>query len=746
MSSNTSTQSRSGAGLLRVLSDEALRPPASRIADRELRPVPFTPESGRPDEADGAPLTKFGGRFRDVFAQAQGVAPEEVDLGIIRLLEALNADTARNLAGLSASFTKRTEHGVIRQVRLVVNTPMLLPWLSNGRALRKMGRELYGSAKVITRAVDHPGPLKLPTMHTEDADSVLALVAAQRNILKLDSMASADKFPIKRGRIDSIAQFGVLSPPDVVATQLISPDGSAWVAEVAEGAQRLFSSLLGLDIIAARNVSRVATEAWFVDGLRRIRDLGPADLVRLETSLRYPGSAAAAYIPGPNVGRWISDFAENDPMAVAFQLMRTMEVNFVIGIEPDQIVMRDETQPVSATLQELVRSYHVFGKSKDPWDKDEVDGLVAIGAIDDLREAGLISEGERAHWLGETSLPWNGEYETEEGGPGNRLVSVARLMAALTVDGDFLSSDASSTSVIKNIVNRNLSENAVHVHPDQRARVAAAQAISPLELAATGMETTVQPALHATFRAGWFWNQRDTAAGDCWPSLLSLPLNELEARAQAEREANVSAPDEAGPAQRALAALGGIALMVNPGLLAEDDSLSRTGRGAGGQRTKVKASDPNVILARMVQFERGIHQLHDAVAALTAGSEPTIPLDRETREPLTDLWLRGIWLEGGGADTPSSPKDIFWNRVHELIFQLKLNYEESEALKEVTMGQLLGLEKGDDEDPAMWTDLQYELLGIPEEAADQVLPLLQKLSEFFTTGKAYARAASRAQR
>ncbi|WP_449407123.1 hypothetical protein [Microbacterium maritypicum] len=746
MSSNTNSPARPGAGLLRVLADDDLRPPASRIADRELRPVPFTPESGREDEADGAPLTKFGGRFREVFAEAQGIAQEEVDLGIVRLLEALNADTERNLAGLAAPLTKRTEHGIIRQVRLVVNTPMLLPWLSNGRALRKMGRELDGSAKVITRAVDHPGGLKLPAMHTEGPDSVLALVAAQRSILKLDSMASAEKSPVKRGRIDSIAQFGVLSPPDVVATQLISADGSAWVAEVAEGAQRLFSSLLGLDTIAARSVSRVATEAWFTEGARRIRDLGPADLVRLETSLRFPGSAAAGFIPGPNIGRWVEQVAESDPAAVAFQLMRTMEVNFVIGIEPDQAVMRGETQPVSATLQELVRSYHVFGKSKDPWEKEEVDGLVAIGAIDDLREADLITEGERSHWLGETSLPWNGEYEIEDGAPGNRLLSVTRLMAALTVDGDFLSAGATSGTVIKDIVNRHLAENAVWVHPDQRARVASAQAISPLELAASGAETTVQSALHATFRSAWFWNQRHTAVGECWPTLLSLPLNELEARAQAEREARASAPDDNGPAQLALAALGGVALMVNPGLLATDDSLSRTGRGAGGRRSSVKASDPNVILSRMVQSERGIRQLHDAVAALTAGSEPTLPLDRETREPLTDLWLRGLWLEPGAPEAPSSPKDVFLSRIAKLVFDLKLSYAESETLKEVTMGDLLGLERDDDGDPALWSDFEYEVMGIPEDYADQALPLLQQLSEFFTTGKAFSRAASRAQR
>jgi hypothetical protein len=375
---------------------------------------------------------------------------------------------------------------------------------------------------------------------------------------------------------------------------------------------------------------------------------------------------------------------------------------------------------------------------------------VAIGAIDDLNEAELISDGERSHWLGEVSLPWNGDVLDENGGPGNRLVSVARLMAALTVEGDFLStagSDVAPGGVIKDIVNRHLAENGVRVHAEERARVAAAQAISALEFDATGWETTVQPALHATFRAAWFWNHKDATEKDCWPSLLTLPLKELEARAQAERASNVATPEAAGPAQRALAALGGIALMVNPGLLASSDSLSRTGRGAGGQRQKVKASDPNVILAKMVQHERGLHQLHDAIAALTAGAETSTPQDRETGHNLEDLWLRELWLEGGAIDKSANPKDAFGNRIRALVDQLTLDHAESEVLKEITAGEVLDQERAeDDEDSAVWSDSLYELIGISEDAADAVLPLLQQLSEFFTTGKAYARAASRAQR
>jgi hypothetical protein len=744
----TNVTSRSGAGLLGPISNPDLWPPASRIAERELLPMPFTPESGRPMEADGAPLSKFGWRFREVLAKAQGIDEAQVDLGIIRLVEALNADTNRNLAGLSAPYTKRTEHGLIRQVRLVVNTPLLFPWFANGRSLSKMGRELAGSAKVVTRAFDHEPPLRLPIMKVESADAVLALVSAQRKLLKLDSIASAEKFQGKRDRIESIVQFGVLAPPDVVATQLVSPDGSAWIAEVAEGAQRLFSSLVGLDVIAERNTAEVATDAWFTDGHRRLRDLAPADLVRLETSLKYPASAAAGYFPGPNIPRWLEQTADKNPAAVAFQLMRTMEVNFIIGVEPDPIVTKGDAHPVAATLQELIRSYHVNGKAKDQWGQGEVDSLVAIGAIDDLTERNFISESERSHWLGETTLPWNGEYVRDDGSSENRLLSVARLMAALTVEGNFLESSDPGASVLKDIVNHHLAENAVRVHPEERARVGAAQAIVALGYHGTGWEPTVQPALHAAFRSAWFWSPKDQSDHDCWASLLELPVGELAARAQSERLSNATTntPDMAGSAQRAIAALGGIALMVNPGLLNAGTSLSRTGRGAGGQVQKVKASDPNVLLAKMVQNERGINQLESAISALIAGAETTTPQDRETGEQLEDLWLRSLWLGTGQPEKTDNPQNAFAQRLRALIDELTLNHAESEVLKEITSGEILELDRDESDDPSLWDDPLYELIGISEEAADVVLPLLQQLSEFFTTGKAYARAARRAQR
>jgi hypothetical protein len=708
----------------------------SRLADRPLRPEAFRPESGRPSEADGAPLTKFGGRFREVFAAVHKVGEAEVDLGLIRQVEALNADTDQNLAALSAVQTKRTEHGTLRFVRVTVNTPLIEPWLLNGRALRRMGAELRGTSRVLTAAQDHP-ELGLPTMQVEGPEPVLEIIAAQRRLLGLESYISTGAKKEKRDRVDSIVQFGVLEPPDVVLVQLRSPKGSAWVAQAAEGAQRLFSAHVGMDQLASRSVGLLAAEHW-LDGEPALRDLTPADLTRLSTELTFPASDAAGYFPGRDARTWLETTAATTPAAVAFQLMRTMEINLIIAVEPDLQVTTGENNPISSTVQEMIRAYHVPGKAKDQWDLADVQGLIAIGAIDELLENGRISEVERSAWLGETMPSWQGSGDDAP----DRLVSVARLIATLTAQKAAPVTDKSGEDSIV-IVNRHLATNGQRVHADERAKVAAAQAIIAFGSNNSGKENTLAAAIFGAFHAPWFW-KTDEHPGGRWPALLRTPLTELVEKALSESAASTG-PDNCGPSQRALAALGGLALMANPGLLADDKALTRTARGGGGKATNVKASDPHMLLAAMVQKPRGIHQLQDAIAALTANAEPTVPIDREDARELDEFYLREMWLGETSKKKEDNPLAEFARLVKELAESVVSGSEEADFLREAFPGDIIGLER-DEDDPEMWDEAIYERIGVSEQTADSAIPALQKLVEFFTTGKALARAAARSAR
>lgn len=730
--SQNSIVAKSSSVVLAPLADPKLAPPASRIEDRQLKPEPFKPEAGQPDEADGFGLSRFGARFRTVFAGAHNVDEADVDLGLVRHVEALNANTERNLAALSASQYKRTEHGSLEYVRLTVNTPLLMPWLLNGRALRRMGAALRGATKIVTAAADHK-TYSLPTMAVAGPDTVLEIVAAQRRLLGLENYSASGKKKEKRARVDSIVQYGVLEQPDVVLVQLQSEGGNAWVAQAAEGAQRLFSALLAMDQLANRSVTTVATDHWFAAD--RLGDFTADDLIRLANDLKYGTTAAAGYFPARDVKAWLENTAETNAAAVAFQLLRTMEINLVIAVHPDPAVTADEPHPVASTVQEMIRSYHVPGKAKDQWALADVQGLIAIGAIDELVEGGRVSADSRSYWLGEQLAEWSQPGEEDAIG---RLGNTARLIATLTTQGGAPGTSVSQDDSI-HIVNRHLRLNGMRVHADDRARVAASQAVIALGEQDSGRENGLAAALHGTFNSPWFWKTIEHSGGP-WTSLLDTPLTELVAKARAEAKAAAGNIEKSGPAQRALAALGGIALMANPGLLENDKALSKTGRGGGGKATDVKASDPHAVLTKMVQDDRGIDQLRDAIAVLTLNDQTSIPIDQVDDEPLEDFYLRRMWL-GETTDHSNNPHTEFARRIQILAEAIFENAAEADRLRTQTESEIIGDERGEVENEAL-----YDLIGVNEETADKVVPLVQELNEFFTTGKALARAAARAAR
>ncbi|MGY1736866.1 hypothetical protein [Geodermatophilus sp. SYSU D00684] len=734
--SRSAQNARSSSAVLRALSDDELKPPPSRLKGRPLRPEPFRPEAGREAEADGAPLTKFGGRFREVFAEAQGVSIDEVDLGLVRLVEALNADTQANLAALAAPQTKRTEQGVLHQVRLRVNTPIVQPWMLNGRALRRMGAELDGHARLVTEAAEHER-YSLPVMEVGGAEDVREIIGAQRRLLGLDTYAQADGK--KKDRIDSIVRFGVLEAPDVVLTELRTAGGeqTAWTCQAFEGAQRLFSSILALDVLANRSTSSVGTAHWFDSTLPRMRNFEPADLRRLDEQLRYTTSAAASYFPGSDIPTWLDTIAATTPAAVAFQLLRTMEVSLVIAVTPDPTTTTDEDFPVVSVLQEMIRSYHMPGKAKDSWLLGDVQGLIAIGVIDELHRQRRITDRERSAWLGEQAVSWQGPPVVADGAPGNRLTMITKLLAAMTAQAAVPSGpDAGQRRESLEIVNDHLRRNSIWRSPDERARVGAAQAVVALRVHKSGDEGTIAAALIGTFNSPWFWRAAEHPTGS-WVSLLDMPIHELAEKARAELASSLQEP---GPAQRALAALGGVALMTNPLLVEQGKALTRTGRGGGGKAANVRASDPVILLQRMVANPRGLDQLEDAAAALVAPESPAVPADRiEPTEFLTDLWLRDLWL-GKDPDESDDPITEFTRQIQLIIEKVTDAHRESTDLRTATRDDILKV-PDEDRDADAPSESLFEAIGINAQAADDTVNLLRELTEFFTLGKLYAKVA-----
>jgi hypothetical protein len=727
---------------LRPLDDPETCPRVDQLIGRPLTPVPFSPEAGRPDEADGAPLTKFGWQLRETIARLQGLDPAEVPLGLVRQAEALNANTEENLAGLARPVARINEFGVFWSVPLVVNVPLLMAWIPNGRALRRIAAKIGHEVDVVTSAVDHP-TLSLPVMRVHDADQVLDLLETQREMLGLGAY-SGDQ----RDLVDSIASHGVLEPPDVVLTQLVSENGSAWTAQTAEGARRLFAAQLGMITLSNRDVHGLATAHWHGRDAG-LRDLGPAELARLEEALTVPDSAAASFFPGRDQATWVETTATRQPAAVAWQLMRTVRINLVLAVEPNDRTRERFEHPVAATIQELIRRYHVNGKAKENWHQADVDGVAAISVIDTFREQGRISVEDRAVWLGRRDLPWDGPLDGA-GFQGNRLTSVVRLMAFLTAPGATSSGGVDGVDLVKAVLRDN---GVARPGPFERARMAVAQALVPLGQNGSGSENQVAAALSSLFRDGLLWKTAEGHEGGNWTTKLGMPLAalELEARAELAKRPTVKDPvKEFGPAQRALGALGITALIVNPAMLKGGTAVTRTGKGGGGRGgVRLSAADPGRLLDRMLVDPHGIDQLVDAITALVAGRSPGRPADRESNEELSDESLRLEWLkEGGTPSTEENPAAAYIRMVTELVDRgLALQKWEAERLKNATAATIfdsINSDVDDDADPGLF-DLAkfYENIGIPVEVADRARDLLHELSEFFADGKANGRAAGR---
>lgn len=720
---------KSSGFVLRSLDDPDTAPRPEQLIGRQLVPVPFMPEAGRPVETDGAPLTKFGGQLRETMARLQKLDLSQIPLGLVRHAEALNADTDENLAGLSRPVARPTEYGLVWSARITVNAPLLMGWLINGRALRRLAAKLGHDVEVVTSASDHD-TLSLPTMRVHDPEHVLELVHAQRELLGFSAYAGE-----QRDLVDSIASHGVLEAPDVVLTQLVSDSGTAWTAETAEGARRSLGAQLGMETIAGRDVASLATKHWLTP-TPALRDLSPDDIRGLAESLTFPDSTAAQFFPGKDTKTWLATTATQQPAAVAWQLMRTMSVNLILAVQPNSRARERFEHPVAATIQELIRGYHVNGKAKESWQQADVDGLVAITLIDMFLAQNRIDAHDRAVWLGQDKLTWDNPLNGT-GADANLLTSTVRLVASLTVEGATFGANGNGNGL--SLVRDVLRDNGVSSPgPKDRARMAVAQAMVTLNIQGSGHENQVAAAMQALFRDRLLW-RGDEHLGGNWTHMLGVPLSDLEAKARAELAVLPPVHEpvrDFGPAQRALGALGMTALIVNPAMLAAGRAVTQT---AKGKTNNVSAADPGRLVARMLADNRGIDQLVDAITALVAGRTPGSPADRQTHEELGDLMLREMWL--GTTRPPSadeSPAAAYMRRLSDLVdVQLAAQHADAEDLRTVTADGIVGEEDDEDATPL------YETIGVPDEIADRARAALRALDEFFTIGKAYSRATAR---
>jgi hypothetical protein len=687
----------------------------------------FTPAEDQKPLDDGEPPTKLGARFRHQWAELHNVSEEEVDHGLIRDIEALSADHDANIRGLARPYRLRNHAGEQIVVRFTAHTPLVAAALINGRMLSRVGRHLPEETPVLTTASGtHPF---MPAIEVVDADHAYRISEAQQRVEKLRDYHTDDQ-----DFIDSLALEGVITAPVVAPFHIQDAAGNAgYLVQTDDGWRRLTASRGTLSELLGVNADLTYKHWENAGGTMTIRS-HTADTVRRSLGwLRFVGSdkAKLLYPTSRNprsVDAWMKDIAGRNPEVRAFHRLRTVDIELVLAIRP---------RPGKSYFDVFyidMAGRHVLGLSAKDWDKASVEGVVAVRAIDTLRDKGFINDAERAVWLGETSVATKDAPNAEPF--RNQLVAGTALMAALTTEGE----KAGRRQITRNA----LAEHGLPNHPDRAATVAAAQAAVVFEVDGKAEVGQVTSTLASLFKHASLWKDQ-THPGDYWwfylieedpDDLYNAALDELGQTFELI-DKNAGA---LGPYQRAMVALTGIAHITNRELIRRHDSMTRTGRGG---RHGVVKSDPIAMLLRMVQKVDGLAQCLAIIKAAIKAT-PVVPTDPVTGAEMTETWLRKAYLDTddaeAGEDTGEDPLDAatqWWTDVDDVLERAEnLQGIVTEMMEDRRVPpELLGDEDGEyDEHTA---PLMFQRYGVPNDIAEKIVDAVDPVTRFANRGAAF---------
>lgn len=710
-----------------------LKPDSEQVAEEvglDAFPVTlpeFTPADDLEPLDDGETPTKLGARFRQLWAELHGIDEDEVDHGLIRDIEALSADHDDNIRGLSRPYRIRNHAGEQTVVRFKAHTPLVGAALINGRMLSRVGRHLPEDTPVITTASgEHEF---VPAIELIDADHAYRISEAQQKVEKLRDYHGDDQ-----DFIDSLALEGVVTAPVVAPFYLSDAKGNAcYLGQTDDGWRRMMACRGTMAELLGVNADLVYKHWQNEDGSMTVRS-HTADSIRRSLGwLRFVGSDKSKLLfptsrSSKSVKTWMEDIANENPEVRAFHRLRTVDVELVLALQP-----RPGKSYFDVFYLDMA-ARHVPGLSAKDWDKASVEGVVAVRAIDTLRAEDYIADAERAVWLGETSVSTKDSPNSEPF--RNRLVAGTALMASLTTEG--------GVTGRRLITRRALIEHGLPNHPDRAAAVAAAQTAVVFEVDGTAEVGQVSSTLMSLFKHASLWKDNAHPGDYWWVDLIDEDVKSLHKSAVKELGQKFDPADKnvgaLGPYQRAMVALAGVAHITNPALLAENDSMTRTGRGGRGGVLK---SDPIVILNRMAQSSDGLARCK-AIIEAAIKAKPTIPVDPITGEDLTETWLRVTYLDTDGdgsaegtGDDPLDAETQWWSDVDNVLERAEnLQGIVTEMMEERRVpAELLGEEEHDyDEETA---PRMFETYGVPNGIADKITGAVDPVTVFAHRGAAF---------
>jgi hypothetical protein len=704
-----------------------LHPDADQIAEEvALDEFPvllpeFTPVEDEPPLEDGEAPTKLGARFRRIWADLNDVDERQVEHGLIRDVEALSADHDTNIRGLARPYRIRNHAGEQWVVRLKAHTPLVAAALINGRMLSRVGRQLPDDTPVLTTASGtHP---LVPAIEILDADHAYRISQAQQKVEMLRDYHRDDQ-----DFIDSLALEGVITAPVVAPFQVSDTHGnSGFLMQTDDGWRRLTASRGTISELLGVNADLTYRHWENDDGTMTVRSHTAESVRRSLGWLRFVDSDKAKLLyPASrrSVETWMSDVASKNPEVRAFQRLRTVDIELVVAIRP---------RPGKSTFDVFyldMAGRHVPGLSAKDWDKASVEGVVAVRAIDTLRDEGFIEDAQRAVWLGERSVATE-DAPSDDGPFRNRLVAGTELMATLTTDGGY--------EARRQVTRTALVEHGLPNHPDRAAAVAAAQAAVVFHVDGTAEVGQVTSTLMSLFKHPSLWKDDLHAGEHWWVDLIADDPHELHDQAVEELGQRFESKDKnagsLGPHQRAIVALAGVAHVTNPVLIDDNNSMTRTGRGGRGD---VSRTDPIVALNKMAASVDGLARCLAIINAAILAA-PVAPVDPITGDEMTETWLRREYLgeeqddaEEAGED-PLDPLSQWWADVDGVRRRSEsLRDDVAEMQERRVPAELLDDEEYDEEAaPHM-----FRRYGVQSETGEKIVEALDPVTKFAHRGAA----------
>jgi hypothetical protein len=609
-------------------------------------------EAGVPTLDDGEKPTAVGRAVMEWWGRASDEDWRECPTELVRAIEAVsstndNADRIRQATKGTSRPWERNHAGLYSAVTIDVLIPAVGPATVQPRensAYGRLLRDRYGQSLIheIGDELEIAG---------ESADHFDHIRVVQHEVIAPGSYRGD-----RRDFIDSLALEGIREPMRGFAYRLITDDEQSGIyVETNDGytrvavAQLLMSNLLGgIDT----DLSRLPWNNG--DGILEVRGWSADKIVELHDALSFPDSRFDVW-PETETTAGISRWVQN-ASAEASAVMRLMTARMSIGIR----VKPHTRHSVHDVVYADMARFHVKGHQPAPWNRNDDESFRARTIVSSLNREGFVNDDERAVFLGSAVVPW-------EDDPGrspfrNRLVATVETMVRIVVEDPH---DRDRYPAVR----RTLKSMQVPNSPVQAASAAASLAVQVAGLEDSGEVGGFSAMVRRSFANGLLRRLVDHD-GD-WTAQITEDLDLIVERAIGELESVLGTNRHAGymgPNMRALAILGMVAHGMNPKLAdyrkpdgTSPDGTVRTVRwpssmttsGRGG-RAGASAADAHTVVFHMARSPEGLRQLEAIVRAVTDHSEPIMPVDPNTGDPLLEDDLRVTWNDN--PDSRGNPR------------------------------------------------------------------------------------------